>query len=211
MKSDSVLFDVSHQKCTCIARNVILTCNPSFFLSNNCYTTSIIFLIFWNRDHNICRKKLNHKTINLFLIFWNRICVVGESFLYITQSSLPISIYVQNLSFLVTQILTFNHFFCFWHIYMIFMGDREKVWYFMIPRKKGWNLKFSKKVKILKKSSFFKKFTLCVFLLPFMYFFEKNIWITSISRINVCVFLVKSTKKTLTKKNGHLFWRNSFC
>ena len=75
------------------------------------------------------------------------------------QSCLPTTIYVQNLSFLVTQISTSHNFFSIWPIYMIFMGDIDKVCNFLTPTqkrvkrvKKGLNLKFSKKLKILKKS-----------------------------------------------------------
>ena len=75
------------------------------------------------------------------------------------QSSLPTTIYVQNLSFLVTQISTSHKLFSIWPIYMIFMGDTDKVCNFLTPTKKrvkkGWNLKFCKKVKILKQPLFF--------------------------------------------------------
>ena len=52
------------------------------------------------------------------------------------HSSLPTTIYVQNLSFLVTQISTSHNFFAIWLIYMIFMGDREQVWDFVTLTKK---------------------------------------------------------------------------
>ena len=52
------------------------------------------------------------------------------------QSSLPTTIYVQNLSFFVTQISTSHNFFSIWSIYMVFMGDREGVWNFLTPYKK---------------------------------------------------------------------------
>ena len=91
-----------------------------------------------------------------FLKFWRKI--------HITQSCLPTTIYVQNLSFHVTQISDCHNFFSIWPIYMIFMGDREEVWNFLTPSKKrvkrvkkGQNLKFSKK------SPFF----------PFFHFFLK--------------------------------------
>ena len=56
---------------------------------------------------------------------------------YITQSSLLTTIYVQNLSFFVSQILTSHNFFSIWPIYIVFMGDTEQVWNFLTPSKKG--------------------------------------------------------------------------
>ena len=74
------------------------------------------------------------------------------------QSTLPTTIYVQNLSFLVSQICISHNFFSIGPIYMIFIGDREGIWNFWtitkkrVKRvKKGQNLIFCKKVKILKK------------------------------------------------------------
>ena len=63
--------------------------------------------------------------------------------IYITQSSLPTTIYVQNLSFLVSQILISHNFFSIWSIYMIFMGDKEGVCYVLTLTKK--------RVKLVKK------------------------------------------------------------
>ena len=60
-------------------------------------------------------------------------------------------------------------FFSIGPIYMIFMKDIEGIWNFQTPTKKrlkrvkkGQNLKFCKNVKILNKTLFFLKFTLCV-------------------------------------------------
>ena len=56
--------------------------------------------------------------------------------IYIMQSTLPTTIYVQNLSFLVTEIWISHNFFSIGPIYMIFMGDREQVWNFWTPTQK---------------------------------------------------------------------------
>ena len=97
-------------------------------------------------------------------------------YIYIMQSTLPTTIYVQNLSFLVTEIWISHNFFSIGPIYMIFMGDREQVWNFWTPTqkrvkrvKKGQNLKFCKKVEIF--HFFFQKVTL---FFPFLYFFQRN-------------------------------------
>ena len=52
------------------------------------------------------------------------------------QSTLPTTIYVQNLSFFVTEIWISHNFFSIGPIYMIFMGDGEQVWNFWTPTKK---------------------------------------------------------------------------
>ena len=57
--------------------------------------------------------------------------------IHIMQSSLPTTIYVQNLSFFMSQISTSHNFFSIWPIYMVFMGDTDEVWNFLIPTKKG--------------------------------------------------------------------------
>ena len=87
----------------------------------------------------------------------------------------PLRFMVQNLSFLVIQMLTSHNFFSIWLIYRIFMGDREEMWNFLTPTKKkgkkgkkGLNFKFSKKVKILKKIIIFLKvYSLCT---PFTFY-----------------------------------------
>ena len=81
------------------------------------------------------------------------------------QSTLPTTIYVQNLSFLVTEIWISHKFFFIGLIYMIFMGGWRRDMKHLDPHqkkgkkgkkrvkrvKKGQNLIFCKKVKILKK------------------------------------------------------------
>ncbi len=70
------------------------------------------------------------------------------------QSTLPTTIYVQNLSFFVTEIWISHNFFSIGPIYMIFMGDREQVWNFQTPTKK--RVKKGKIWNFVKKSKFWK-------------------------------------------------------
>ena len=73
------------------------------------------------------------------------------------QSSLPTTIYVQNLSFLVTQIATSHNFLSIWPIYMIFMGDIDNVCNFFPPTKKRAKRVSKVKFEIFEKSQNFEK------------------------------------------------------
>ena len=67
----------------------------------------------------------------------NKTCILHVlRMLYIMQSCLPTTIYVQNLSFFVSKILTSHNFFSIWPIYMIFMGEIDKVCNFLTPPQK---------------------------------------------------------------------------
>ena len=97
------------------------------------------------------------------------------------QSCLPTTIYVQNLSFLVTQISTSHNFFSIWPIYMIFIGDREGVWYFFTSTKKN-DKKGKKRIKfeIFEKSQnfekimiFFEVYPVCTPFTLFVLFYKK--------------------------------------
>jgi len=63
------------------------------------------------------------------------------------QSSLPTTIYVQNLSFFVTQIST--SFFYLTDLHDIY-GDKEQAWSFLTPAKKRVKFEIFEKSQILK-------------------------------------------------------------
>ena len=98
-----------------------------------------------------------------------KICHISCSLVYPLQ-------FLYNICVFVSQISTSHYFISIWLIYMIFMRDREGVLFDVEKKRvkwvqKGWNLKFYKKVKILKKSSFFQSlpfvypfYPLCIFL-----------------------------------------------
>ena len=109
------------------------------------------------------------------------------------QSSLPTTIYVQNLSFFVSQISTFHNFFSIWPIYMIFMGDREQVWNFLTPTKKRVKFEifeksqnFEKNIIFLKVYPFSTPFTL------FILFCKKDVNETYV----LLFMLIKASKST---------------
>ena len=106
-----------------------------FQLQNHFCTIKKLFkvlAIFWPFRDTIT------KQISLcFFVFLSGFWRIGWKNTYIMQSCLPTTIYVQNLSFLTTQISTSQNFFSIWPIYMIFMGDIDKVCNFLTPPKKG--------------------------------------------------------------------------
>ena len=63
------------------------------------------------------------------------------------QSSLPTTIYVQNLSFFVSQISTSHTFFFYLADVHDIYGDTDEVWNFLTPTKKRVKKKGKKRVK----------------------------------------------------------------
>ena len=133
------------------------------------YLSSNLFLLIQNYlfSNKFVFSKFNMSYTFLFI----KMKVAGKfTLIYIMQSTLPTTIYVQNLSFFVTEIWISHNFFSIGPIYRIFMRDREQVWNFWTPTKKrvkrvkrvkkGQNLIFCKKVKILK-HDFSKSLPLC--------------------------------------------------
>ena len=147
------------------------------------------------KDFQICTQRNYFSKARESIWDMNR---TGQDFclfdIYIMQSCLPTTIYVQNLSFLVSQISTSHNFFFYLaDLHDIYGWWRTNVKLFDPHKKKGIlkdhqdNLSqlYPLPTKILKKSYFFKKFTLYVPLLPFLHFFVKNRWILHIF-IHLC-------------------------
>jgi hypothetical protein len=128
------------------------------------------------------RKQRKFTIKNLVYFSYQKINVCGclplsnqAKHLSTAQSNLPTTIYVQNLSFLVTEIWISHNFFSFGPMYMIFMGHREQVWNFQTLLKKrvqkAQNLKFCKKVKNFEKTIIFLKvYPLCTSFTLFVLF-----------------------------------------
>ena len=143
-----------------------------FCVFNSMQLTSFLLLLFGVLFFPFFLWKIDFFILLLSMV---SIIIISSQYkynIYILQSSLPTTIYVQNLSFLVSQILTSISFFSISPIYMIFMRDMDKMCNFLIHTKK--KVKKGKIWNFVKKSKFWKNhhfFSSVPFEYPFYPFF----------------------------------------
>ena len=112
-----VLFLVKKKKVACVVQANISEIYEKHE-AKTCFLHSILFKKILAVDFSFLKRNIWSG-----IFFTQTVKLINYYFIYIMQSSLPTTIYVQNLSFLVTQISTSHNFFLFgrftWYIWGI--------------------------------------------------------------------------------------------